>query len=93
MIVVEPTPLILTYDVSKIDPTFVLLLANENPPLMSVFVDDGARLNDISPYVFVIEARVITGVIFDTTRVAVIFNSACSCVAACVAVMIVSPTL
>ncbi len=96
MIVAEPTPVIDTYEVSKIDAILVLLLENEKTlaaASVSVFVDDGARLNDTSPYVFVIEASVITGVSLLTTSVAVIDTSACSAVAACVALICVSPAL
>ena len=95
MIVAESTPVIDTYDVSKIDAILVLLLENEKTlaAAVSVFVDDGARLNDASPYVFVIEASVITGVSLLTTRLAVMLTSACSAVAACVALICVSPAL
>ena len=94
MIVAEPTPVIDTYEVSKIDAIFMLLLENEKTlAAVSVFVDDGARLNYASPYVFVIEASVITGVSLLTTSVAVIDTYACSAVAACVALICVSPAL
>jgi hypothetical protein len=98
VIVAEPTPVIDTYEVSKIDAILVLLLENEKTlaaagAAVSVFVDDGARLNDASPYVFVIEASVITGVSLLTTSLAVMLTSACSAVAACVALICVSPAL
>jgi hypothetical protein len=94
VIVAEPTPVIDTYEVSKIDAILVLLLENEKTlAAVSVFVDDGATLNDAAPYVFVIEASVITGVSLPTTSLAVMLTSACSAVAACVALICVSPAL
>ncbi len=89
-----PTPLIRRSDASKKETTAILLLEKENtlPPLVSVFVDDGASMNDEFPYALVILARVITGVMGETTSVAVIFNSPRFTVAACVAVIIEEPT-
>ena len=92
-IVAEPTPSILTNDVSPMDATLVLLLVNENavPEMSSVFVDVGMRRNDALPYVFVTAAREMTGVMRATTSVADILTSTRLAVAACVAVMMDEP--
>ena len=88
-----PTPLILTNDESMMDATLVLLLVNENPvpDTSSVFVDDGARRNDVAPYVFVMAASVMTGTAGATTSVADISICARLSVAACDAVMTDEP--
>ena len=95
VIVASPTPSILTNDVSTMDATLVLLLENENavPEMSSVFVDVGVRRNDALPYVFVIAARIMTGVMRATTSVADILASSRLAVAACVAVMMDEPAL
>jgi hypothetical protein len=75
------------------DATLGLLLVNDKvvPDASSVFVVVGVRRNDASPYDFVMDARVITGVIRATTSVADISNCARFAVAACVAVMTDEP--
>ena len=95
VMVAVPTPLMLTNDVSTMDATSGLLLVNDKvaPDASSVFVDVGVRRNDASPYDFVMDARVITGVIRATTSVADISNCARFAVAACVAVMTDEPAL
>ena len=90
--IVEPTPVMLTNDVSTIETMPVLSLEYDKiPPLVSVFVDDGSRRNESSPYVLVMDASVITGRIGETTNTADISNCPRLAVAACVAVMTDEP--
>lgn len=91
--VAVPIPLMRTSDASKKETTAILSLEKVKtlPPVVSVLVDDGESLNDEFPYDFVMDASVITGVAWRTTRVADIFNSPRLAVAACVAVMVVEP--